>query len=146
MAAPPALLVLLILLPLSSLATPGLGFNGERGGGGVFHIQYPVGEEQEFAKGLADENDLPVVRRASELFIFKFLFPAELFSIYIVIFLQPEMVRGYGYDCAEHHYTTEDGYINTLHRIPPTKKGKKGKERAVFLQHGLLVNWQIGTK
>lgn len=47
------------------------------------------------------------------------------------------MVRGYGYTCEIHKYTTADGYINTLHRIPNSPKVKP-KNQAVFLQHGLL--------
>ncbi len=47
------------------------------------------------------------------------------------------MVRGHGYKCEVHRYTTEDGYVNTLHRIPPpTSANNSG--RTVFLQHGLL--------
>ena len=55
-------------------------------------------------------------------------------------FLQPVMIRDYGYVCEEHTYVTADGYINTLHRIPHGK----GKETnnvsrgVVFLQHGLM--------
>ena len=42
------------------------------------------------------------------------------------------MISDYGYPVEVHEYTTEDGYINTLHRIP------RAAERAVFVQHGLL--------
>jgi len=35
----------------------------------------------------------------------------------------PDMIRSYGYIAEIHQYNTADGYINTLHRIPP--KGKK---------------------
>ena len=35
----------------------------------------------------------------------------------------PDMIRAYGYVAEIHQYTTADGYINTLHRIPP--KGNK---------------------
>jgi hypothetical protein len=31
----------------------------------------------------------------------------------------PDMIRSYGYVAEIHQYTTADGYINTLHRIPP---------------------------
>ncbi len=41
------------------------------------------------------------------------------------------MISDYGYPVEIHSYTTDDGYVNTLHRIP-------GRGRAVFLQHGLL--------
>jgi lysosomal acid lipase/cholesteryl ester hydrolase len=44
------------------------------------------------------------------------------------------MISDYGYPIEVHTYTTDDGYINTLHRIPNKSKGS----RAVFLQHGLL--------
>ena len=43
------------------------------------------------------------------------------------------MISEYGYPVEVHEYTTEDGYINTLHRIPG-----KAADRAVFVQHGLL--------
>ena len=43
------------------------------------------------------------------------------------------MISDYGYPVEVHEYTTEDGYINTLHRIP-----RGTADRAVFLQHGLL--------
>lgn len=45
------------------------------------------------------------------------------------------MAQRYGYTCQEHKVTTEDGYINTLHRLLP-KGPPSGK--VVFLQHGLL--------
>ena len=45
------------------------------------------------------------------------------------------MVKSYGYPVETHTYTTSDGYINTLHRIPP--KDKKNGQVA-FLQHGLM--------
>ena len=44
------------------------------------------------------------------------------------------MISDYGYPVEVHEYTTEDGYINTLHRIPRARAA----ERAVFVQHGLL--------
>ncbi len=47
------------------------------------------------------------------------------------------MIRSYGYVCEEHNYTTEDGYVNTLHHIPPSP-GVKPRKQAVFLQHGLM--------
>ncbi len=47
------------------------------------------------------------------------------------------MIRSYGYVCETHKYTTADGYINVLHRIPPLKSARP-KSRTVFLQHGLL--------
>ena len=50
----------------------------------------------------------------------------------------------YGYDCQILSYTTEDGYINTLHRISPpqsnwnkTMQAGEKKRKVVFLQHGL---------
>ena len=47
------------------------------------------------------------------------------------------MIRKYGYEVEIHNYTTADGYINTLHRIPPSDKSKANGEVA-YLQHGLL--------
>lgn len=43
------------------------------------------------------------------------------------------MIRSYGYICEIHNYTTADGYINTLHRIPPSP-GAHPKHQAVFVQ------------
>ena len=36
----------------------------------------------------------------------------------------PDMIKAYGYTAESHRVITKDGYINTLHRIPP--KGKPG--------------------
>ena len=42
-----------------------------------------------------------------------------------------------GFECETHYYVTEDGYINTLHRVlTPSNVNKTGK--VVFLQHGLM--------
>ena len=54
------------------------------------------------------------------------------------------MLKKYGYGCQISNVTTEDGYINTLHRIlPRPPNGLNGKIRnqtakVIFLQHGLL--------
>ena len=50
------------------------------------------------------------------------------------------MIRDQGYVCEEHIYTTADGYVNTLHRIPHAKNSKdvKRSRGAVFVQHGLM--------
>jgi len=53
----------------------------------------------------------------------------------------PEMITDQGFECESHQYTTEDGYINTLHRILPRPNkvtSSSKKSRVVFLQHGLL--------
>jgi len=45
--------------------------------------------------------------------------------------------------------TTGDGYILTLHRLPPTKVHESGSSPVVFLQHGLLdssATWVINGK
>jgi len=34
----------------------------------------------------------------------------------------PEMIKSYGFEVEIHHVVTEDGYINTLHRIPSSSK------------------------
>lgn len=51
---------------------------------------------------------------------------------------QPEMIKRNGYPVEVHNYTTKDGYINTLHRIPPKERWDKKAAKVVFLQHGLL--------
>ena len=59
------------------------------------------------------------------------------------------MLGAYGYGCEVYrNITTEDGYINTLHRIIPKSIAGKAhlnktvtpgvKRKVVFLQHGLL--------
>ena len=49
------------------------------------------------------------------------------------------MIEGYGFECEIHEYTTEDGYINVLHRILPKPIGnEKIRNQTVFLQHGLM--------
>merc|ERR1719305_2280628 len=50
-----------------------------------------------------------------------------------------EMIVEAGYPAEKHEVTTEDCYINTLHRIP-------GEGKVVFLQHGLIdssATWVI---
>eukprot|EP00824_Muranothrix_gubernata_P018388 TRINITY_DN37396_c0_g1_i1.p1 TRINITY_DN37396_c0_g1~~TRINITY_DN37396_c0_g1_i1.p1 ORF type:complete len:427 (-),score=82.87 TRINITY_DN37396_c0_g1_i1:11-1264(-) len=44
------------------------------------------------------------------------------------------LIRSKGYPAEKHQVTTADGYILTMHRIPPKSKGAS----VVFLQHGLL--------
>ena len=53
------------------------------------------------------------------------------------------MLKQYGYGCQVVNVTTEDGYINTLHRILPRSnlhgyKRINNETKVVFLQHGLL--------
>ena len=55
------------------------------------------------------------------------------------------MLKQYGYGCQIVNVTTEDGYINTLHRILPRSNLNRYKStnnelntKVVFLQHGLL--------
>ncbi|KAJ3630135.1 hypothetical protein MTP99_011345 [Tenebrio molitor] len=52
----------------------------------------------------------------------------------------PELITKYGYPVEEHHVTTSDGYILTLHRIPHGKNSDTVSDRVVFLQHGLLCS------
>lgn len=58
-----------------------------------------------------------------------------------------DMVEEQGFKFEQHEYTTEDGYINTLHRV--VKPGTIYFTKTVFLQHGLLgssADFVIGTK
>ena len=54
------------------------------------------------------------------------------------------MLKKYGYGCQIFNVTTEDGYINTLHRILPRSSNGLDREiqnrtsKVIFLQHGLL--------
>ena len=54
------------------------------------------------------------------------------------------MLKKYGYGCQIFNVTTEDGYINTLHRILPRSSNGLNREiqnqttKVIFLQHGLL--------
>ncbi|KAF5279947.1 hypothetical protein FQR65_LT15129 [Abscondita terminalis] len=49
--------------------------------------------------------------------------------------LVPQLIRKYGYACEVHRVVTTDGYILTLHRIPPKTGSSKGP---VVLQHGII--------
>ncbi|GAB0092453.1 Lipase [Sergentomyia squamirostris] len=54
-----------------------------------------------------------------------------------------EVCKDDGYVCEEHTAQTQDGYILTMHRIPPTNNEGQG---IVFLQHGLLcssMDWVV---
>ena len=48
-----------------------------------------------------------------------------------------EIVEENGFIFEEHNVTTEDGYILTMHRIPPPKDSM-GERRPILLQHGIL--------
>ena len=54
------------------------------------------------------------------------------------------MLKKYGYGCQIFNVTTEDGYINTLHRILPRYSNELNGNitnkttKVIFLQHGLL--------
>ena len=61
----------------------------------------------------------------------------------IDIFLQPELVRYWGYDIEEHFVTTDDGYILGMHRIPYGSNGPTNSSTnrpAIFLAHCLVCN------
>ena len=58
-------------------------------------------------------------------------------------FLQPELVRYWGYDIEEHFVTTDDGYILGMHRIPYGSNGPTNSSTnrpAIFLAHCLVCN------
>ncbi len=69
------------------------------------------------------------------------------------MFLQPEMIRYWGYDAEEHTVTTEDGYIVTLHRIPrgagekpeDRKNDTKQRKTPVLMYHCLLCSSAVFT-
>ncbi|XP_020109283.1 triacylglycerol lipase 2-like [Ananas comosus] len=57
----------------------------------------------------------------------------------------------YGYECQEHHVTTEDGYILSIQRVPNGRSGT-GKDATtkvpVLLQHGVLmdgITWLLSS-
>jgi len=55
------------------------------------------------------------------------------------------MIARAGYDSRSYIVPTEDGYLLTVHRIPPKKTGP-GDQHPVLLQHGLLssaADWLI---
>ena len=54
------------------------------------------------------------------------------------LLFQSEIVRHYGYKCEEHDVVTEDGYILTVHRIPPMRNKRRHEPVYLYLQHGLL--------
>jgi hypothetical protein len=39
-----------------------------------------------------------------------------------------ELIQSYGYVCEQYEYETEDGYQNTVHRIPGPKDATEGAE------------------
>ena len=98
---------------------------------GLVNSCHVFGEGEEFARHLretvmeADEYTKPVVRKFHRN-------QKKNISNY----LKPKMISDYGYPVEVHNYTTEDGYINTLHRMPQ-RDGRKPR-RAVFVQHGLF--------
>jgi len=51
-----------------------------------------------------------------------------------------EMLEYFGYPAETHHYTTEDGYIIGLHRIPGGRNETEGPKTPVLLWHGLLCS------
>uniref|UniRef100_A0A1B0CJ10 Putative triglyceride lipase-cholesterol esterase n=1 Tax=Lutzomyia longipalpis TaxID=7200 RepID=A0A1B0CJ10_LUTLO len=54
-----------------------------------------------------------------------------------------DIIQSHGYTAEEHVAHTDDGYLLTLHRIPPRATERRG---VVFLQHGLLcssVDWIV---
>ena len=65
-------------------------------------------------------------------------------------FLQPQLIESHGYHVEEHEVITEDGYILTLHRIPPKKSLLSNEKRPpVFLGHCLVGSsaiWAFGPK
>nr|CAD7445005.1 unnamed protein product [Timema bartmani] len=50
--------------------------------------------------------------------------------------VQVELIQKYGYQVETHHVTSPDGYVTTLHRLPP--RGRPTRSTPVLLQHGLL--------
>ncbi|QPG76616.1 hypothetical protein FOA43_004008 [Brettanomyces nanus] len=47
------------------------------------------------------------------------------------------------YVCENHLVCTDDGYLLTIHRLNPESNGFRPNGKAVFLQHGLLMNSEI---
>nr|CAD7577877.1 unnamed protein product [Timema californicum] len=47
-----------------------------------------------------------------------------------------ELIQKYGYQAEIHHVTSPDGYVTTLHRLPP--RGRITRSTPILLQHGLL--------
>ena len=54
---------------------------------------------------------------------------------------QTELIEYWGYPVEEHHVTTEDGYILTMHRIPGSDKApaRAGPKTPVFMGHCLVA-------
>jgi lysosomal acid lipase/cholesteryl ester hydrolase len=50
------------------------------------------------------------------------------------------MIARNGYPAESHLVTTDDGYILTVHRIPPRGAIGNDKGSPILLQHGLLAS------
>jgi len=69
-----------------------------------------------------------------------------------VVFLQPELIRFWGYVCEEHFVTTKDGYRIGIHRIPkgkvePATTTNSSVKSVVLLGHGIISSssaWTFG--
>lgn len=47
-----------------------------------------------------------------------------------------DMIRREDYPCEKHTVRTKDGYILTLHRIPPQNTTKQNDQKVMLLMHG----------
>lgn len=59
----------------------------------------------------------------------------------------PDLIRYWGYGVEEHWVTTEDGYIQGVHRIISTKHKNTGPKPAIFMMHCLVCSsaiWVFG--
>lgn len=54
-------------------------------------------------------------------------------------------VRQKNYPCEKHNVQTKDGYILTLHRIPPPN-AKENNEKIILLMHGMCWSTKIYPK
>ena len=48
------------------------------------------------------------------------------------------LVRSAGYQCELHRIETEDGYMLTMHRIPPREQQAVAKNGPVFMMHSMF--------
>ena len=118
---------------------------------GVFRLNfdwlntsYPIGRSQR--KTVVSGFDLTTWNSLQNVFI-------RVVILHKYCYIQPDLIKSYGYPCETHSVTTDDGYILTLHRIPGQniaqvengKPMKRKRKSPVFLGHSVVGSSAIWT-